>query len=411
MDIKKILKIIIFPFTSILYFISGIIPRNSKMWAFGSNNQIFSDNSKYLYIHSLNSLPSIKCIWFTTDPAILKKIKKSGGNAVMKWSIKGFWYALRCKYWFVSGSRPDINFYASKGATAFNLWHGIPLKKIGFDIDNGPQYNEFHSTSKIYRKILSKKTFIPPDYILSTSEYASEKSFSSAFGVSLDKCLSFGYPRNDIFNMDTNDIQELISKWENEEFVNLITRVKSSKRTWIYMPTWRDSNPNFMADIELDYEKINSFLIKHNHLFLLKLHPLTPVDTIVSIMKYSNIICIDPKNDIYPILPFCDALITDYSSIYFDFLLLNKPIFFFCYDLKDYLLQSRSMYYNYIDVTPGDKIINVQDLELLICNELIQDNWKEKREEIKNIFFKYTDGKSSQRITDFIIQKNKLNVN
>ncbi|TDP02432.1 CDP-glycerol glycerophosphotransferase family protein [Flavobacterium sp. 245] len=411
MDIKYLLKIIISPVTSSLYFISGMIPRDPKIWAFGSNNQIFSDNSKYLYIYLLNSYPSLKCVWITTKPDVFKKISERGGNVAMKWSLKGFWYALRSKYWFVSGSRPDINFYASKGATTFNLWHGIPLKKIGFDIDNGPQYNEFHSTSFIHRKIIAKDIFIAPEYFLSTSDYVSRKIFSSAFAIPLERCLSFGYPRNDIFSMNVDSIQKLVTKWESKEIDDLLNKIKSSNRTWVYMPTFRDSKPNFLVDIELNYEKINSFLIAHNHFFILKLHPLTSADTFESLKKYSNIICMNPKDDIHLLLPFCDALITDYSSIYFDFLLLDKPIYFFSYDLDEYLLQSRSMYYDYTDITPGDKILKAEDLQSLICSEVLEDNWKKRREEFKKKFFKFSDGNSSQRITDFIIQENKLNVN
>ena len=103
-----------------------------------------------------------------------------------------------------------------------------------------------------------------------------------------------------------------------------------------------------------------------------------------------NIYFVDPSSDIYPFLKHVDLLITDYSSIYFDFLLLDRPIIFFCFDLEDYLAKNRDMYFEYNKVTPGDKARNYAELKTCIIKALKgQDEYSEERRKIKNIMFNY----------------------
>ncbi|MCP4220690.1 MAG: hypothetical protein GY765_39045, partial [bacterium] len=111
--------------------------------------------------------------------------------------------------------------------------------------------------------------------------------------------------------------------------------------------------------------------------------------------------------DIYPFLPLADLLITDYSSIYFDYLLLDRPIVFFPYDLETYINEERGLIFEYDRLTPGPHCFSREELEKEVFTALVdlKDSYKEKREEIGKLAFTYRDGKSCQRVWRDIIEE------
>ena len=115
----------------------------------------------------------------------------------------------------------------------------------------------------------------------------------------------------------------------------------------------------------------------------------------------------DTSMDVYPFLALTEMLITDYSSIFFDYLLLNKPIVFFPYDKKQYISEDRDFLFDYDDTVPGLQVYNEQELfsavkEILIDNN---DSFVNHREESLKKAYTYRDGNSSKRIVDFILTK------
>ena len=102
------------------------------------------------------------------------------------------------------------------------------------------------------------------------------------------------------------------------------------------MPTWRENKFDFISQACIDWKQLNDVMVKRNSLFILKFHPFTKLD-LNSISQYSNIRIYPTRSDIYTVLPFIDYLITDYSSIYTDFLTMNKEILLFVFDYEDYV--------------------------------------------------------------------------
>jgi len=113
--------------------------------------------------------------------------------------------------------------------------------------------------------------------------------------------------------------------------------------------------------------------------------------------------------DIYPLVKETDILITDYSSIYFDFLILDRPIIFAPFDIEQYVKSDRALYYDYYDVTPGPKAKNWPEVFRQIEEEIQEDHWKTKRNIICHRFNKYVDNKSSERV--FKVIQDLLNSN
>ena len=150
------------------------------------------------------------------------------------------------------------------------------------------------------------------------------------------------------------------------------------------MPTWRDDKRDFISYSEIDFEQLNQILEQQNSLFILKLHPNTNL-TIQAITQYNNIHILQKSIDIYPILPFTDVLITDYSSIYYDYLLLNKDVILFLFDFDNYLKNCRELAYDFNQYTTfGKKVYCFSDLLALIK----QKNEKSKKcNDLKKIFW------------------------
>jgi CDP-glycerol glycerophosphotransferase (TagB/SpsB family) len=127
--------------------------------------------------------------------------------------------------------------------------------------------------------------------------------------------------------------------------------------------------------------------------------------------KYPNIKIIkdcEIEQDIYTIINQFDILITDYSSIYFDFLLADKPIIFAPFDYEEYITKDRELYYNYNEVTPGPKCRNWDEvLDWIVKFKENPKLFKEEREKIKKMFHKYQDGKNCERVFNEILNLDK----
>lgn len=190
---------------------------------------------------------------------------------------------------------------------------------------------------------------------------------------------------------DINTDSVIFDKVKNSQII------KKTKNI-LYAPTFRDIDRNTILNAKFDLQRLNNFLKKFSAIFLIKFHPIIKLEK--NLQKYSNIFFVSPNTDIYPLLKYVDILVTDYSSIYFDFLLLDKPIIFFPYDFEKYISKDRELYFNYNDFTPGMKANNFKELlkkiELTLTNK--NDEYKEFRKRIKNLVFKYEDGNSSERL-------------
>ena len=388
----KIFRFLFFP----LYFFSFLIPRDKNIWLFGSSQDRFSENAKALFLYASEHEKSIQSIWITGNKKLCKQLQKLGYLSLYRWSIKGLYFSLKAKYYFYNSYTTDINFYTSGNATLVNLWHGIPLKQIEFDIQSGPLYKMFHTGWAYFYIFLKPYMFKKPNYVISTSTKVSQ-IFSSAFRLDIAQCLPFGYPRNDtFFSLDYQDLNLYETKIISIDIQNLKTK---GHKILIYMPTWRSANKNFFNDAFPDFNKLNDILRDNTLIMIIKPHP----NTSKIEEKYSNIIFIDSQIDIYTLLPLSDYLITDYSSIYFDYLLLNKEIIFYAFDHVDYIKEDRGLYFDYQNTTPGQKVYTFENL-LSHLSKLEELNFSKERQEIKNEFWDFKDGDSSKRIYEYFLK-------
>jgi len=379
----KYAKMILRPLLWLVYFLSGLFPRDEKIWVFGSlDGRRFADNPKYFFLDLiLNEKPQdIKPIWITKSKKIFDYLYQQNLPVHHLFSLKGFYYCLRGKVWIYDHKSHDISFWLSNGALKVNFWHGIPLKKIEWDSKILKYYN-LKGIKKFLVRIIAPWIYENSDYFLSPSEIT-DKIFPSAFRVKDYQLIKAGYPRVKVLLFP--------EKFRLKSKNNLL-----GKKLILYTPTFRDNSDEKLEEI-LKLDILDDFLLKHNLIMLIKLHPLSKLGGRHQNKSFKAISIIDPFEDVYQYLPFASLLITDYSSIYYDFLYLNRPIIFFPYDLKVYLSKNRDLYFDYMKYTPGPKVFNTKELMSEIEKILHYDSYSEARKSfVKKIGLRYNFIKAS----------------
>jgi CDP-glycerol glycerophosphotransferase (TagB/SpsB family) len=226
-------------------------------------------------------------------------------------------------------------FCLSGGAKLVNLWHGLPMKRIEFDITSGPLADRFVKRS-LKERFYHPENFQRPDYLLTASPFFSE-TFARSFRISVEQCLLMGYPRNVILNCSEAERMRFVEKYEPDTTKMLITRLKegSYNRVFIYLPTWRDSQRDFFSH-DFDLKALDETLRQCNALLLLKPHANVAVEASV-VEGLTNVEFVPSSVDIYPVLPYTDVLITDYSSVLYDYVLMEqKGMILYLYDFQEY---------------------------------------------------------------------------
>ena len=344
----------------------------------------FEGNLKYFFLY-LNNLEEQdwEFVFLTEKKEVYRQLKDKGFQV---WFYPGLFTILklfRTRILIVDGNEwaKNLKYFFLFSAKKVQLWHGTGLKTIGLLKPAIKNLSRF-------RQML-KKEYTYYDLLVLTSEYQ-VKMRSKAFRYG--KLLVNGYPRNDIFFKETDfdyslgsdySLIEKCRQYKNEGF-SLVT----------YTPTWR----KFDHSLHLDLDSLDDFAGKNSIKFIIKLH--YKHDCSPEVSRHKNIIEYDKYTDVYPLLAVTDLLITDYSSIYLDYLLLEKPIIFFPYDIDEYTDNERQLLIDFGQVTPGPKVYSQEELNKELHAHIVEgkDWYNLQREEQRKKFFKYRDGKSSERL-------------
>lgn len=370
-------------------------PRNCHLWVTGkiaswqySNTPpAFFDNSKYFFLYLVNNT-SEKVYWLSSSEKEIKMLKDMNLPVIRYPSIKGIWFVLRAKFSFHHYGPDQINRILQRGSIQLDFWHGTPLKKIRYDVTEKPV--EKHN---LYLDLMNKWS---KEYIFSTSHYLSEKVLAGAFDVGQDVLLNFGYPRMDIMGLSKEDTYAFCKTY-SPELLKFIDVTKNYSKTFLYMPTFRDDDPDYFEKANIDFEKLNKSLGDINAVFFLKLHPLTKS---CDVKDYKNIVQISNDVDIYPFLIFTDYLITDYSSIFFDYLSLDKEILFIAYDYDNYV-SHRELYFDYDEITPGKKYRSFDEF-INSLNEIEKLNYQADRKMVMDLLIEDYHFDACRKTYDFI---------
>ena len=361
-----------------------MVPRSKNIWLFSSwGGKEYVDNPKYIFKELNNKKVNVNSYWLVKDKNKFNQLKKKGINVIYAYNIKGVWIQLRASLVVFTHSVNSeyIPFLIAHRVLRVLTWHGIPIKKIGYD--------DHKSTPKNLIKIFNIIFPYLSDHLdlLLASAKADLEIYTGAFNISKDKIIITGYPRNDILLNNNNN--------------------NNNKIQVIYMPTYRgeiNSKFELFKKTNFDFNFFDELCKKNDISFTIKLHPVQQLEStdLIFIHQCSNI-NIQNDNDIYEVLHKYDILITDFSGIYFDFLITGKPIVMAPFNMQEYLNKDRTLYYEYSDICPSNPVKNWNEVfeEILKIKE---NNFKtsNKYHELQLRFHEYIDASSSRRALDAI---------
>ncbi len=367
----------------ITYTLSFLFPRSKRVWVFigwhhNGDREVFADNSKYFFLHVAQQVGGIQPIWIAKDESLASLLRAQNYNAYSVHSLRGIYYSLRARYTFVDAFMTREHWRLSGRSTIVQLWHGKGMKKTGHDSPYSLKSRSWFAEPNL---------FVQFSKLVASSPYTA-KLMASTFKKNLDDIIITGLPRNDILFRDISGAE--IDR--HPGLTNLLKEIPPATRTILYAPTFRPNGTNPID--QLDLPELNNFFASANEHLIISLHPKFARKDSVSVVTYSHIHFIDAGYDIYPLLKQIDVLITDYSSLYVDFLLLDRPIIFFTYDLDTYKIDM-GLHDDFERLTPGPHVKNHKELINVLKTN---DTYREKRAAVKKELFTYSDGNASARL-------------
>lgn len=346
----------------------GQIRPDSHIWLFSStDNSHYNYNSRYLFEYVKENLPEITPLFVINDPELRNSLssKYEKQYFIETESIQGIRQALSAGVWFTSAGLPAYGTGLHKKRLIINLWHGVPLKKIALLDPN------LKKAARIY----FKKIFSENYTCILTTSHELIPLMARSFAVSEDKIKVWGQPRNDGL-FQKNDCREILGQ--------LFPDLPEYTKTVLYAPTFRDyGQVQLFPFKDFDQEQLEAFLEEKNMLLFIRTHVAEQGSAAPYLGKRIRFLGNEQAEDVTGILNIFDCLITDYSSIYIDYLLTDKPMIFLPYDRQQYL-DGRGMNFDYDDVTPGPKPETFNDfLDALSPKE---DFWKSERTRVNRLF-------------------------
>ena len=364
--------------------------------AFGGRNYTCSPKAIYEKMLSMPQFKNFKFVWAFLDTDI-HDVKEDKRTTIVKSKSKEYYkYCSIAKYWIVN-SIMEESLTKKKGQVYVQCWHGTPIKKLRCDIEvDGSVLNTIKEIRK--RNDIDAKRF---DYFISPSKYCTEK-FISAFNLKkLNKeniIIEEGYPRNDfLFNKTQKDITLIKEK----------LKIPINKKVIFYLPTFRDnqhtSGIGYTYELQIDFDRLRK-AIGDEYVVLFSLHYF--IANSIDLSKYEgfviNVARYDEINELYLV---SDIIMTDYSSVFFDFANLKRPIVFYMYDYDLYQSRLRDFYIS-LDELPGPITRTQEELEKCIINiETEFPKYERKYEDFNKKYNYLDDGNASERVIKEIFKE------
>lgn len=342
----------------------------------------YSDSPKYLYEYLLEHYgDKYEYVWVMNRRGV-----KIPGNpkTVKKFSLGYYKQAALSKYWLIN-TRQSAVLNKRPDQIMLSTWHGTPLKRLGFDMGN--LYLDNPESKFNYKKDSSQW-----NYLVSPNRFTTER-LRSSFAYD-GRVLEYGYPRNDILYNCTDELVNNIKTKLN---------LPKDKKIILYAPTWRDDESYDVGkvkfNLKLDLNKLKDSLsdeyiiLIRTHYFIADKLDLTNVeDFAFDVSKY---------DDIAELYLISDMLITDYSSVFFDYANLKRPILFYTYDLDKYENTLRGFYIDIRTEVPGPLLYTTDEVIDAVVNiDAVKNKYKDKYDEFYERFCSIDDGNASKRIAE-----------
>jgi len=369
----------------------AILPKDEHLIIFESFlGKQYSDNPRAIYEYLAEHYPHLKLYW-SVDKQNFDSFAQYNVHYAKRFSVKWLFLMTRAKYW-VSNSRLPLWIPKPSKTIYLQTWHGTPLKKLATDMD------EVHMPGTNTEKY--KKNFVTEsskwDYLISPNEYSTE-IFKRAFQFN-KTMIESGYPRNDFLftHNNKNNINAIKNKLQ----------LPKDKKIILYAPTWRDDDfkkvGHYKFNLPFDLAEMEKSL-GDEYLIILRLHYL--IAEKIDLSNYPNfIVDYSYHEDIRDLYLVSDILITDYSSVFFDYANLKRPMIFYVHDIDNYRDKLRGFYFDFETSAPGPLVKTTTDLIQAI--KAIEDNdypLEAYQADFHN-FTKLEDGSATKRVVETVFK-------
>lgn len=371
----------------------SILPKDKHLIIFESFlGKQYSDSPRAIYEYMVVNYPDYKMYW-SADRKNIRQFKQSDVRVIRRFSIKWLFLMNRAKYW-VTNSRLPLWIPKPRKTIYLQTWHGTPLKRLAADMD------EVHmpgTDTEQYKQNFTKEAQ-KWDYLISPNAYSSE-IFKRAFRF--DKTMiESGYPRND-FLINANDAATIAE-------IKRKCQLPADKKIILYAPTWRDNHfygrGKYKFDIQMDLDQMKNEL-GDDYIIVLRLHYLIAEN--IDLSAYEGFVYdFSVHEDIRELYLIADLLITDYSSVFFDYANLKRPMLFYVHDIDDYRDNLRGFYFDFETKAPGPLVKTTEEI-IQEIHKIEQHGFKPS--EVTEAFYKkfcyLEDGNASERVVKEVFVK------
>lgn len=343
-----------------------LFPRNNKKILFGAwSGKQYSCNPKYLFEYMVKR-GGFNCIWIGEEHLRSKVLALNGAKFARKGSFVAFWHYLTARFYVCNVQwRSDIaNIPRCRRVHLLYLTHGNPDKRTGDKQFGGNgEVKQIAVKRGVLRKALNRLLCRLEDFLYGQQSWCSVNSpqgkdirlYCMSFRLSAEKILECGTPRADWFIQNADNAalkQKFRVKFAQE------LQLPLDKKWYLFVPTWRHEEKylfSFSASSKLgDYEKL---LRAQNAILIEKQHPIVLERMKFNTNASSEVYIIDRDRareiNTQELLLACDRLITDYSSIYYDFVLMNRPVLHFTYDFDHFMNKDMGFMFDIRDYGGG----------------------------------------------------------
>lgn len=375
---------------------SLVVPRQANRWVFGSGSGI-GEGALPLYYEVSRQLPAASLTWMITS----EEQRVAAEAADIRWirgdSFRGFWCTLRASTIVITHGFGDVNRFGVFGGFVVQLWHGIPLKKLHLDTQVTLQSGR--AVRGLLRRMYRSGGNAISMFVVASDAVGSR--IKTAFNISSEVLAPMGDPRDDeLIRSDPRQSRATI--------LELLNLTSDASKLVLYAPTWRDGDEDPAVPNDDEWVALEEWAENFGARIIVRAHPLGMGSYRRDVSERVHLLSAHVLPDITPLLAAFDLLVTDYSSIAFDFALTGKPIVWFAPDRALYERQ-RGFYESYNDVTAGvfatDWAGVREQLSQVIAHPDVARQAVQRSEELAERLFTFRDGASAARVVNEILRR------
>lgn len=366
---------------------SYFVPKKHGLWVFvgwhrSSDGEVFADNAKYMFLEAQKDT-DIRAVWIAHDHRLTSILSNHGLDVYYENSFMGIITAMRAEVTFLDSHFDIHNWRTATGSTVVQLWHGKGFKKIAKATHVKKLNSWFHP--------YVDATY---DYVVASSSYTAEM-MKDSFRVKDEQMLITGLPRDDVLFRDVPGADVDV----HPELRRIVDSTQQSEKLILYAPTFRRYDYDPLAC--LDDPDLEQYLHRHNATLVVSMHPKFRTRQWQRDNMNPRIVFISPGYDIYPFISSFDSIITDYGSLFLEFLHIDKHCVFLIPDIAEFKANT-GLYDDYEYLTPGPKVHTMSE----VCQALdASDGLREARARARQTLFAYNDGYAAERIRQWLKAK------